>query len=121
MATANQPFATRGTLKFPREERNMDRASPDAQSSEPLDAEETYQLIFFYFVQALGILAMDPEMQCEAEGNFNVAQELKNEILSGQYGIGKFVTSDKPTESMTLSSLRGVTSLRRLLVELRIV
>ena len=54
-----------------------------------MDAEETYQHIFFYFIQALGILAMDPEAQCEAEGNFNVAQELKNEILSGRYVIGK--------------------------------
>jgi hypothetical protein len=67
----------------------VDRASPDAQPSEPMDAEETYQHIFFYFIQALGILAMDPKPQCEAEGNFNVAQELKNEILSGRYVIGR--------------------------------
>ena len=89
MATVKQPLATRGTLNFSREERNVDRASPDAQSSEPMDAEDAYQHILFYFIQALRILAMDPEPQCEAERNFNVAQELKNEILSGRYVIGK--------------------------------
>jgi hypothetical protein len=67
----------------------MDRTSPDAQSSEPMDAEETYQHVFIYFIQALKILAMDPEPQCEAQGNFNVAQELKDEILSGRYVVGK--------------------------------
>jgi hypothetical protein len=65
----------------------VDRASPDAQSG-PMEAEETYQHIFFYFIQALGILAMDPAPQCEAEGYFNVAQELKNGILSGRYVKG---------------------------------
>jgi hypothetical protein len=32
---------------------------------------------------------MDAEPQCESEGDFNVAQELKYEILSGRYIIGK--------------------------------
>ena len=83
----------------------MDRASPDAQSSEPMDAEETYQHVFFYFIQALWILAMDPEPQCEAQGNFNVAQELKNEILSGRYLIGKGKLNDsQETALATLAS-----------------
>jgi hypothetical protein len=67
----------------------MDRALPDTQSSEPMDDEEKYQHIFFYFIRALRILAMDAESQCDAERNFNVAQELKYEILSGRYVIGK--------------------------------
>ena len=56
---------------------------------ETMDAEETYHHVFYYFVQALRILAMDPEPQCEAQGNYNVAFELKDEILSGRYLIGK--------------------------------
>jgi hypothetical protein len=102
LATAKQPLATRGTLNFPREERNVDRASPDAQPSEPMDAAETYQHIFFYFIQALGILAMDPELQCEAEGNVNVAQELKNEILSGRYVIGKGKLSESEETAIAI-------------------
>ena len=61
----------------------MDRALLDAQSSETMDSEENYQHVFFYPIKALRILAMDAEAQCEAEGDFNVAQELKYEILSG--------------------------------------
>ena len=48
---------------------------------------------------------MDPEPQCEAEGNFNVAQELKNEILSGRYVIGKGKLSEsEETAIATLAS-----------------
>jgi hypothetical protein len=54
-----------------------------------MDAEEQYQNIFFHFIKALRVLGMDPERQCNAEGNFNVAQELQYEILSGRYIIGK--------------------------------
>jgi hypothetical protein len=70
-----------------------------------MDAEETYQHVFFYFIQALRILAMDPEPQCEAQGDFNVAQELKNEILSGRYIIGKGKLNDsQETALATLAS-----------------
>jgi hypothetical protein len=83
----------------------VDRTSSDPLSSEPMDAEETYQHIFFYFIQAVGILAMDPEPQCDAEGNVNVAQELKNEILSGRYVIGKGKLSEsEETAIATLAS-----------------
>jgi hypothetical protein len=54
-----------------------------------MDAEEQYQNIFLHFVNALRILAMDPERQCETEGAFNVAQELQYEILAGRYILGK--------------------------------
>jgi hypothetical protein len=54
-----------------------------------MDDEEKYQHIFFYFIKALRILSMDSGSQCDAEGNVNVAQELKYEILSGRYVIGK--------------------------------
>jgi hypothetical protein len=84
-----QTLATGGRLNLHREGRNMDRALLDTPSSETMDDEEKYHHIFFYFIKALEILAMDAKRQCEAEGNFNVAQELKYEILSGRYVIGK--------------------------------
>jgi hypothetical protein len=67
----------------------MEPTSPGNQPDGPMDKEEKYHNIFFHFVNALRILAMDPESQCHAEGNFNVAQELQYEILSGRYVIGK--------------------------------
>jgi hypothetical protein len=67
----------------------MERTSPGNQPTEPMDAEEKYHNIFLHFVNALRILAMDPEPQCSAEGDFNVGQELQYEILSGRYVIGK--------------------------------
>jgi hypothetical protein len=63
--------------------------SPDDPPTEAMGPEETYHHVFFYVIQALKILAMDPEQQCEAQGNYNVAFELQSEILSGRYPIGK--------------------------------
>ena len=65
--------------------------------------EEKYQNIFFYFIKALRVLAMDPESACEAEGNFNVAQELQYEILSGRYVIGKGKLN--PSEEAAIAAL----------------
>ena len=57
--------------------------------TETMGPEETYHHVLFYFIQALKVLAMDPEPQCEAQGNYNVAFEPQSEILSGRYLIGK--------------------------------
>jgi hypothetical protein len=67
----------------------MEGTSPGDPPIEALDAEETYHHVLLYFIQSLRILATDPELQCNAKGNFDVAQELKNEILPGRYLIGK--------------------------------
>lgn len=76
-----QSFAHCCRLKFPREERNMERASPDARPSETIVAEDTFHNVLFYFVASLSILVMEPEAQCEAQGNYNVAFELQQEAL----------------------------------------
>jgi hypothetical protein len=67
----------------------MNCASPSDEMPGTMDAEEKYHQIFSEFARALRTLAMDAEPQCESEGDFNVAQELKYEILSGRYIIGK--------------------------------
>lgn len=67
----------------------MEPTSSGKQPDSPMDTEEKYHNIFLHFVNALRILAMEPESQCHAEGNYNVAQELQYEILSGRYVIGK--------------------------------
>jgi hypothetical protein len=67
----------------------MGEASSNASPTEPMGPEEEYHHVFFYFVQALRILAMGPDPQCDPQGNYNVAFELQAEILSGRYLIGK--------------------------------
>jgi hypothetical protein len=67
----------------------MERSPQDAPPSEIMDAEETFHNVFFYFIAGLRILAMEPEAQCEAQGNYNVAQELQQEALSGRYLVEK--------------------------------
>jgi hypothetical protein len=68
-----------------------------------MDAEEKYQQIFSEFAHALRSLAMDADPQCESEGNFNVAQELQYEILSGRYVIGKGKLNE--TEETAIAAL----------------
>ena len=67
----------------------MNWASRNEESLGTMDAEEKYHQIFFEFSRALRSLAMEADQQCETQGDFNVAQELKYEILSGRYVIGK--------------------------------
>jgi hypothetical protein len=52
----------------------MERSPQDAPPSEIMDAEETFHNVFFYFIASLKILAMEPEAQCEAQGNYNVGR-----------------------------------------------
>jgi len=49
---------------------------------------------------------MDADPQCESEGNFNVAQELQYEILSGRYVIGKGKLNE--TEEAAIAALASV-------------
>ncbi len=67
----------------------MNWASRNEESLRTMDAEEKYHQIFLEFSRALTSLAMEAAQQCETQGDFNVAQELKYEILSGRYVIGK--------------------------------
>lgn len=81
----------------------MEETSSSDAPTETMGPEETYHHVFFYFIQALRVLAMDPELQCEAQGNYNVAFELQSEILSGRYLIGKDRLSD--LEESTVAAL----------------
>jgi hypothetical protein len=84
-------FRMRGTLRSIRGDLILE--SPSSEDNQPpntMDAEETYQHIFFYFTLALRSLAtMEPATQCDANGSRIVGHELQNEILSGRYVIGK--------------------------------
>jgi hypothetical protein len=72
----------------------MEDVSSDATLPDSMDAEETFHHVFFYFIGTLRILAMEPELQCEVQGNYNVAFELQQDTHSGRYLIDK-ATLDK--------------------------
>jgi hypothetical protein len=57
---------------------------------------------------------MDPEPQCDAQGNYNVAYELQSEILSGRYLIGKRILG-----SLEESAIAAVASAIAQLARLR--
>lgn len=48
-----------------------------------LSENEEYANAYHHFHKALAILASDAETQCEIMGNFNVAWEIKDDILRG--------------------------------------
>jgi hypothetical protein len=54
-----------------------------------IDPEELYHNDFHYYVLAVRRLALEPDAQCRAEGDYNVAQELQYEIIIGRCLIGK--------------------------------
>jgi hypothetical protein len=62
------------------------------------DEKETFEQLFFSFWQSLNLISKDPETQCKTMGNYNVAWELKDEVLDGQYLIplpGKFLSDEQ--------------------------
>ncbi len=46
---------------------------------------EAFENGFFYFFEALEILASSPEAQCKRVGNYNVAWELKSDVSAVSY------------------------------------
>jgi hypothetical protein len=54
-----------------------------------IDPEEIYHNDFHLYVLALRRLALEPDAQCRAEGDYNVARELQYEIVIGRCLIGK--------------------------------
>jgi len=59
----------------------MNEASPQPEMSE----EEAFANAYYYFVEAVEVLSMPAENQCEITGNFNVAWELKDDVSAGAY------------------------------------
>ncbi|WP_321863545.1 hypothetical protein [Burkholderia cenocepacia] len=48
-----------------------------------MSPEEEFANSYYYFAEALKILAADPDFQCDAMGNYNVAWELKYNVSAG--------------------------------------
>jgi hypothetical protein len=57
--------------------------------SEVLSEEDSIRNSCHYFIEAVRVLALAPDKQCEKYGNFNVAWELKDDVLAGRYLLGR--------------------------------
>lgn len=55
--------------------------------SEEISEEEWFEHEFFYFVEALDILELSAEDQCERMGNYNVAWELQEDVSAPILGM----------------------------------
>lgn len=51
--------------------------------------ESSFHSGYRVFVQAVEMLAMSPEEQCAAMGDYNVAWELKDDVRVGKYLVGQ--------------------------------
>jgi len=78
--------------------------------SEPLGAEESFRNGCHYFLQALEILSRDPERQCKEMGDYNVAWELKDDVMAGRYLLGQrfLVASEEAAIARLLKALEAV-------------
>ena len=54
--------------------------------SEPVD-EDAYANNYWYFRRSLGVLSQDAEEQCQAMDFFNVARELKDDVLGNGHAV----------------------------------
>ena len=53
--------------------------------SENITADESYAASYRVFWNAVSMLALDANGQCESMGNYNVAWELKDDVSAGRY------------------------------------
>ena len=47
--------------------------------------EEARHNAYFYFIEAVATLAAEPATQCKRMGEYNVAWEIKDDVLAGRY------------------------------------
>ena len=75
-----------------------------------ISKEEAFQTSYRAFINAVEILSQSPETQCNLLGNYNVAWELKDEIISGKY------LYENPESNITEEQ---IFSIRQLVEEIR--
>ena len=79
-----------------------------------LPEKEAFANAYYYFVRALDVLAADAATQCERMGNFNVAWEIRNDVVSGAYVINMpnngLAPEEKNEITEMVASLNGLPS-----------
>jgi hypothetical protein len=75
-------------------------------------AAEEFANAYHYFVEALEVLEKDAATQCDLMGNFNVAWELKDDVLRGERLLtlpgGELTEEQRDEIRKLLSSLREI-------------
>lgn len=82
-------------------------------NNELMSLEESFHNCYFYFMEAVGLLALDAAKQCEAMGNFNVAWEIQHDALDGGISLINW-----PIDYLSLSEKEAITRVTTLLKEL---
>jgi hypothetical protein len=54
-----------------------------------MSEEESFSNVYYYFMEALRVLAENAENQCKIMGSYNVAWEIKDDVSRGSYLIDK--------------------------------
>ena len=60
-----------------------------ASEADSITDEEAFHNSYYYYVEALGILADTAENQCQRVGDYNVAWELKDDVAAGKYLVSR--------------------------------
>jgi len=81
----------------------MNSLRPPPDPNEADEALDISRNAFYYFVEALLILAGDAEAQCRRVGDYNVAWELLDDVSAGAYLAGKGVLT--PAEETAVNAL----------------
>jgi hypothetical protein len=82
-------------------------------SSEPMSLEESFHNCYFYFMDAVGVLALSAVEQCEIMDNLNVAWEIQHDVLDA--GISLI---DWPIDYLSQSEKDAIARIAMLLKEL---
>jgi hypothetical protein len=59
------------------------------------DDESEFHSGYRVFLQSVEMLSTSPEEQCELMGDYNVAWELKDDVLRGKYFVGRGYLTDE--------------------------
>jgi hypothetical protein len=81
-------------------------------NSEKISEEEMFANAYYYFLEALKILACDADTQCKIMGNYNVAWELKDDVCRGFYLL------DMPKGELSVEERNGISELISALSEI---
>lgn len=69
------------------------------------DGRYSYEMSLDVFLQALAVLAEPPEQACKTYGFYNVAWELKEDLLSAEYLLGSQYAYFSPEQREQISAL----------------
>lgn len=86
---------------------------PAPHESEPLSEREAFENGYYYFIQAVEVLALSAEAQCQRMGDYNVAWELKHDVAAAEHLLrspssDRLIQEQRNAVSSLLASLKAV-------------